>query len=248
MLQYAHGKNILDKVVETIFMKVSRKTEGAAVYFIISEADPKYHDAIRHLYYEEENNDFAKSFPSDAPHIDKCYNNFERHIEQIILQMAGVQSVPWDKALLAYLKKIGVENIDWWLCGSAALAVRGIDIMPHDIDVITDEAGAYRIGEILQDHLFEPIVDTQGWICRVFGKAFLYAVIDIAGGMDESVDKPEPSDFGPVAASHLETVKWRGYELRVPPLELQLRQSERRGLTDRTAKIRSMIRQDDLAT
>jgi hypothetical protein len=234
----------LNEVVETIFMKVSHKTEGDTVYFVISEADPKYHDAIRHLYYEEENNDFVKSFPSNAPHVEKCYNNFERRIEQIILQMAGFQSVPWDKALLAYLKKIGGEDIDWWLCGSGALAVRGIDITPHDIDVITDEAGAYRIGEILQDHLFEPIVDTQGWICRVFGKAFLYAAIDIAGGINECVDKPEPSDFGPVAASRLETVKWRGYELRVPPLDLQLQHCERRGLTDRTAKIRSMIIQD----
>lgn len=90
-------------------------------------------------------------------------------------------------------------------------------------------------------------MDTQGWICRVFGKTFLCAVINIAGGIDERVDKPVPSDFGPVAASRLETVKWRGYELRVPPLDLQLRQCERRGLTDRTAKIRSMIIQDNLA-
>jgi hypothetical protein len=38
------------------------------------------------------------------------------------------------------------------------------------------------MGGILQDYLFEPMIDTQGWICRVFGKAFIYAVIDIAWG------------------------------------------------------------------
>jgi hypothetical protein len=133
------------------------------------------------------------------------------------------------------------EDVDWWLCGSAALAVRGIEIIPRDIDVITDEVGAYRLGKILQDYLIEPLMDTQGWICKAFGKAFLDATIDIAGGIEESVDIPEPSDFGPEAEKNLEKINWHGYELRVPPLKLQLRQSEKRGLTNRKEKIRTML-------
>jgi hypothetical protein len=54
------------------------------------------------------------------------------------------------------------------------------------------------------------------------------------------VDIPEPSDFGPFAAKNVDIVNWNGYELRVPPLELQLRQSERRGLTERIKKIRTI--------
>jgi len=46
-----------------------------------------------------------------------------------------------------------------------------------------------------------------------------------------------PSDFGPVAASRLETVTWEGWQLRVPPLDLQRAVSERRGLTTRVALI-----------
>lgn len=97
-------------------MKVSRKTEEATISFIISEADPRHHDAIRHLFYDEENNDFVKIFPSNTPHIDTCFNNFEKHIEQIILQTAGDKSIPWDNALFTYLKTVDEKDIDWWLC------------------------------------------------------------------------------------------------------------------------------------
>jgi hypothetical protein len=62
-------------------MKVFRKTVGTRVYFIISEADAKYHDAIKYLYFEEDNSDFTKSSPLNTPHIDKCYINFKKYIK-----------------------------------------------------------------------------------------------------------------------------------------------------------------------
>lgn len=44
-------------------------------------------------------------------------------------------------------------------------------------------------------------------------------------------------DQGPIAASRLEVIRWRGYDIRVPPLELQLEVSRRRGLGERVAII-----------
>src|SRR5690242_4544986 len=52
---------------------------------------------------------------------------------------------------------------------------------------------------------------------------------------------PDVTDFGSLAASRLEVVRWRGHEVRVPPLDLQLEVSKRRGLIDRVAKIQSRI-------
>jgi hypothetical protein len=54
------------------------------------------------------------------------------------------------------------------------------------------------------------------------------------------VDVPLPCDFGPVAASRLETVTWEDWQLRVPPLDLQRAVSQRRGLADRVALIDAM--------
>jgi hypothetical protein len=113
--------------------------------------------------------------------------------------------------------------------------------MPHDLDVITDWAGALALREVLREVLIEPFVECRDWICTLFGRAFIHATIDIAGEVVASVDDPEPTDFGTLAASRLETVTWRDYPIRVPPVDLQVRQNERRGLTERNRVIHQAL-------
>jgi len=222
-------------------MDVTRHTEGGITYFVVSNLDSQFHEVMRHQFYTEQDRAFRKGFPSEALHLETCYRNFARYIEEVILQLADVHPVPWDDALTELLEKTAGHSIDWWLGGSAALAVRGVEIMPHDLDVITDRSGALALRGVLQDELFEPVVECRDWICRLFGRAFLHATIDIAGEVAANVDDPEPTDFGPTAASRLETVVWRGHPIRVPPLDLQVRQSERRGLTERVRLIRQAL-------
>lgn len=222
-------------------VKVTCETDGETTYFIVSHLDPKFHETMRHQYFTEQDGTFRKGFPSDAPHLETCYQNFTRHIEAIILQLADVHPVPWEDALATVLAKTAGQNIDWWLGGSAAIAVRGVPIMPHDLDVITDRAGALALREVLRDALIEPVVECRDWICTLFGRAFLHATIDIAGEVVANVDDPEPTDFGPHAASRLETVIWRDHSIRVPPVDLQVKQNERRGLTERNRIIKQAL-------
>jgi len=63
--------------------------------------------------------------------------------------------------------------------------------------------------------------------------------------VNQRADDPLPSDFGPTAASRLEQVTWHGTVLRVPPLDLQLEVSKRRGLADRVAKIERALERKD---
>ena len=79
------------------------------------------------------------------------------------------------------------------------------------------------------------------WICKIFGRLFLYAAIDVAGDVESTMDMPDPTDFGPYAASRLELIAWRGYHISVPPVDLQLSQNMRRGLTDRVQKIKEAL-------
>jgi hypothetical protein len=85
--------------------------------------------------------------------------------------------------------------------------------------------------------------DGSGTISDYWGRAFLTARLEWIGTPRALVDSPAPSDFGPIAASRLETVTWEGFELRVPPLELQRAVSQRRGLTSRVALIDAMLHQ-----
>jgi len=67
------------------------------------------------------------------------------------------------------------------------------------------------------------------------------ARIEWAGGITAAADEPEMTDFGPAAATALELVRWRDWDVRVPPLEFQRSVSARRGLHDRAAVIDRLL-------
>lgn len=202
--------------------------------FLLTAVEPELQQAAIALGFVRDGEAFVRVFPQDARWLEEAWRNFVRHAPAMVRQTAsGV--APWDEALQAFLER--VDGVDWWLTGSGALAVRGVDVSPRDLDVITDAAGSSRLGELLADSLVEPVFASQGWVARWWGRAFLGARVEWVAEVASSVDDPHPVDFGPTAAANLESVVWRGHELRVPPLELQLAVAERRGLTTRVAAI-----------
>jgi hypothetical protein len=222
-------------------MKISRRTADGETSFLVADLPASLADAVRGLYFTEIPDGWAKTWPTDTRGLDSVYRNFERFAPDMILQAANAQQVPWDKALEAFLSIVGDEPIDWWLAGSAALSVRGMSIEPRDLDIITDGPGAARLGELFADHLVEPVLCHDGWIARWWGRAFLHARIEWVGEVLPDVDGGEPTDFGPYAAARLETVTWHGHALRLPPLDLQLAVTRRRGLADRVALIERFL-------
>ncbi len=151
--------------------------------------------------------------------------------------------VPWREALRELCDRTGGGQLGWWLTGSAALAVRGAPIEPGDLDLVCTTEEAIWLGEVFADALIEPVAKSgAGWISDYWGRAFWAARIEWIGGPKPAVDKPLPSDFGPVAASRLQTVRWESWPIRVPPLDLQRAVSQRRGLIDRVAVIDALNR------
>jgi hypothetical protein len=88
--------------------------------------------------------------------------------------------------------------------------------------------------------LVEPVAASSGWIADAFGRAFPGARVEWVGGVHPDVEQFGPCDFGPSAAARRETVVWEGHELLVPPLDLQIAVSDRRGLADRVAAARAL--------
>jgi hypothetical protein len=202
--------------------------------FILTAVESELRDAATALGFQRDGDAFTRTFPQDAPSLHVAWRNFVRHATEMLRQTAsGI--APWDEALETFLDR--VDRVDWWLAGSGALAVRGVDVSPRDLDVITDAAGARRLGELLVDALVEPVFESDGWVARWWGRAFLAARVELVAEVAPSVDEPDPVDFGPVAAANLERVRWRGHDLLVPPLELQLAVAERRRLEERVDAI-----------
>ena len=101
-------------------------------------------------------------------------------------------------------KESGTEDVDWWLTGSAALAIRHVAVVPRDIDLVVETGeDAEKLGEALSNWLVEHVLRSEGWVARWFGRSFKAARIERVGEVEAWVDLPEPSDFGPVARRNL---------------------------------------------
>jgi len=218
-------------------MKTTRHYNEREVFFAIAELEPELRAAAHDLAYSEVNGEWVDSYPRNTPHIERIYQTFSQAIGPMLRQAAGLQPVHWESALDDFLRIVAGEDLDWWLGGSAALAVRGLPITPRDFDIVIDDAGARRLADLLLPALVQPLQATPDWFCAWFGRAFLNARFEWVGAVNQRADQPEPSDFGPAAAARLEVVAWNGHLIRVPPLDLQLAVSRRRGLKERVRLI-----------
>ena len=204
--------------------------------FRLTEVPDVLVEAVRRAGYTFADGHWSKRFPADTPHLDRAWDNFARLAVPMLRQSAGLDPVPWEAALDETCRRLQGAGVDWWLTGSAALAVRGLPVAPGDIDLVVSDADARRVGDLLLDGLVEPVAPAD-WFCRWWGRAMLGARVEWVGGVGPAADEPEVSDFGPAAAAQLEPVRWRDHDLRVPPLPLQRAVNARRGLHDRVRLI-----------
>ena len=215
---------------------------GERAQFLVQTDDPAYRRVLADLAFDHQGDGFVRSFPAEARGLHESYLRFKLTLDDVLAQAAGRRLPPWDDALDAVALRLRAARTDWFLAGSAALAVRGIDIVPRDLDlVVADAAGAI---EALADVQIEPVsVNRPGsWIAQWFGRAFLHARVEWIAGVDPEIDVyGSPNEYGPRAASRLETVRWREHELAVAPLEVQLAVTEHRGLAARAEEIRDFI-------
>ena len=203
------------------------------VIFKITEFDPKFENVFKICYYQSDGKSYYKSFPKNTKNIELIKQHYLKNAEEMFNQLGYFRPIPWEDALYEFVKRMKGSQVEWWLTGSCATCIRGIPLNPHDVDITFNSKDIDELNEIFANYLIEPIVDTNGWLTKDFGVVFLHARIDLASDPVAALDEPEPVDCGPFARAHLETVTWRGYEIKVPPLYLQLNVNKKRGRHDR---------------
>jgi hypothetical protein len=166
---------------------------------------------------------FVWEYPADAPGWADAARNWVADGAEVLDQKHGVRPAGWE-AGLAWIAGIldGIEA-DWFLIGSAALAVRGMDVRPGGIDIALDEAGADRLGPHVGAGLLRPVIDSGGWeVATRSGLLFRGCIISIVGGVH---DQRWPRPWDSAARATLETVTWQDRSLRVPALDAMLVQA-----------------------
>jgi hypothetical protein len=208
---------------------------GTDAFFVVRTDRPELAAALAELAYGERDGEFLRRFPPDAPGLAVAFARFERHVDELLAQTARQRPVPWEDALAEVATRLDAAGVGWFVVGSAALAVRGVDVQPRDVDLVVSESE--RTAAALADALIEPPLEDRegGWIAAWFGRAFLGArvewVADVYAG-----DKAE-TEFAATAGERVERLRWNGRELQLAPLDIQLAVSRRRGLEDRVRAI-----------
>jgi hypothetical protein len=208
------------------------------VAFVVRTSEPRYAEALEALVFTRANDEFIRVFPSDARDLDAIHQRFAARLEEMLEQTTGRLAAPWQEALAELAARLERTGVSWFVCGSAALAARGIPVQPRDVDFVTsDHAG---VAPALSDALIEPPSRDAGrsWISEWFGRAWLGARVEwIAGAYPEVDFRPIPSEFGPTAASRLERIEWNCRAVLLSPLDVQREVSRLRGLDDRVGAI-----------
>jgi hypothetical protein len=225
-----------------VTVETELRMDGARTLFVVRTDKPDFRRALRQLAFTAEKDAFVRAFPSDAPGLHESYVRFKRTLDEVLAQAAGRTITPWEDALEATALRLEMARVPWFLVGSGALAVRGIEVVPRDLDLVVGDREAAT--EAFRNVEIEPVTANRRgeWIARWFGRAFVHARIEWIADVDPAVDThPTPNDFGPNAESRLDTVRWHDHDLQLAPLDLQLAVTESRGLTERAAAIRDFL-------
>jgi hypothetical protein len=166
---------------------------------------------------------FVWEYPADAPGWPDAARNWVTDGPEMLDQKHGVRPADWEAGLAWIADILDDIEADWFLIGSAALAVRGMEVRPGGIDVALDEAGADRLGPHVGAGVLRPVIDSGGWeVATRSGLLFQGCIISIVGGLH---DQRWPRPWDSAARTALESLTWQDRTLRVPPLDAMLLQA-----------------------
>src|SRR5262245_6232877 len=209
-----------------------------AAHFVVTTRDPICQERLVHMGWQPAGDNVYVRTLSASGDVTRIHENFRRHIKEMVLQSARLAPVPWEVALEEFLARVSGTGLDWWLYGSVALAVRGIKLVPGDLDFAVDDA--HHAGRIFHDLLAEPVTGPLDWVAKWIGRAFHGALFEWSAQATPAVESA-PNEFGRWAANRLETIAWRGHLIPMPRLDVQLAVTVQRGLTGRAAMISQLM-------
>ncbi len=222
-------------------MKIEFEALNDEVIYRVYDFDPKYENILQMCFYQNDGRGYIKKYPKNTKYLDKMKQRYSQNAQLMFDQLGYFSVVPWKIGLKKFCSMVQGSSINWWLTGSCATCIRGIELNPHDIDIMIDSKSVAEITELFKDYLIEPIVSTNGWLTKDFGVIFMDVRIDIASDPAPILDEPEPVDCGPYALKNLEIIYWNGFQIKVPPLDLQLNVNRKRGRKDRVEKIEEFL-------
>lgn len=201
--------------------------------YYAEDIDEKYWDYFKDNLWWQIGNNFIKSY-DNVKGFEYCAENFTRYGEMAIKQQLKILPTPWKKALDLFIPEIYKLDVDWFVHGSTAIALWGIDVEPKDINIIIPN---YSDFDTVRNHFYKlairPIERCENWLMSGLGDIFMESVIGIAFYNKEL----EPYDM-----SKLGKVVYNGMEVYVLSLEMLQQDNENFGRWERVKAIEEKIK------
>jgi hypothetical protein len=149
--------------------------------------------------------------------------------------------------LLRVLRKLCLRlddrDLNWAVVGSLGLALRGAPIEPRDIDIMTDEAGAYELERVFSEFVVSPVsLKTSDRIRSHFGALNIDGVkVEIMGDFQMRLEDGTwdlPPDM--MKIRHTESVE--GMAIPFLPLQWQYDSYSKLGRSDRAEAVLELMR------
>jgi hypothetical protein len=127
-------------------------------------------------------------------------------------------------------EKFSENGIEWYIIGSVSEAVLGVNVKPHDIDIIVHTKDFYKVKSIFPECVVEPFVDNKGiWLVRYFGRLCLDgALVDIAADDKMNLENHQ---------HQYEKVSWNGCDVFIEPIQDRYKVEIQRDRKDRIKAI-----------
>jgi hypothetical protein len=200
----------------------------------ITDADPDQRAAMVELGHPA---DEVYRYPPGTLYVERAVANLRRTIDDMVRQKIDKTPADWAAAFRDLLGRAEQAAIPFAVVGSVSLAVRGVDVCPGDIDVLTTPEGADALGESYRDVLVVPVATEPGF--GRWGRAFIGGIrVEWLGTPTAVQEGPWPLAAAEWSiASPFDEIRWENRTLRVPPLELQRQVEVHRQRPDRVAAI-----------
>jgi hypothetical protein len=135
--------------------------------------------------------------------------------------------------------RLSGSDVTWALTGSLGHRLQGVPVEVHDVDIQTDEHGAYRIERIFRDEVVRAVHERSSSAIRShFGQLLIGGVeVEVMGGVQKRL--PDGSWERPVdVAEHRVLVSWGPLEIPVLSLQYEAQAYQILGRHDRAALLR----------
>jgi len=183
--------------------------------FCVEDADMKFEDNLKAAWWKKIDKRFIKVYPKE---MDDGVDGEDKEIIKRNFARLG-QSMfegifDWKKVLLLLAQKFADNRIEWYIIGSTSEAVLGVNINPHDIDIIVHTRDFYKVKSIFSDYVVEPFVDNKGtWLVRYFGRLCIDgAIVDIAADEKMNLENHQ---------HQYDKVSWNDYDIFIEPLQVR---------------------------